>query len=47
MRGDNLSERQRKWCASVVQGLEQDTGKSLADWVAIAKTCPETAIALD
>ncbi len=42
MRDDNLTERQRKWFASVVQGLERDTGKSLADWVAIAKTCPET-----
>lgn len=42
MRDDNLTERQRKWFASVVRGLERDTGKPLIDWVAIAKTCPES-----
>jgi hypothetical protein len=38
----NLTERQRKWFASVREGLQRDTGKSLAEWVAIAKKCPET-----
>ena len=38
----NLTERQRKWFASVQEGLARDTGKSLEDWVAIARTCPET-----
>jgi hypothetical protein len=38
----HLSERQQKWFASVVASLERDTGKSLDQWVAIAKTCPET-----
>ena len=38
----NLTERQKKWFASVEASLERDTGKSLADWVAIARTCPET-----
>ncbi len=38
----NLTERQRKWFASVREGLERDTGKSLAEWVEIARTCPET-----
>jgi len=38
----HLSERQEKWFASVVAGLERDTGKSLDEWVAIARTCPET-----
>lgn len=39
----NLTDRQQKWFASVRAGLERDTGKSLEDWVAIAKTCSETA----
>jgi hypothetical protein len=39
----NLTERQAKWFASVRDGLERDTGKTLAEWVAIARTCPETA----
>jgi hypothetical protein len=38
----HLSPRQEKWFASVVAGLERDTGKSLDQWVAIARTCPET-----
>ena len=39
---DNLTERQKKWFASVQASLERDTGKTLAEWVAIARTCPET-----
>ena len=39
----NLTERQRKWFASVRDGLERDTGRTLAEWVEIARTCPETA----
>jgi hypothetical protein len=39
----NLTERQAQWFASVREGLERETGRSLEDWVAIAKTCPETA----
>lgn len=38
-----LTERQQKWFASVEASLERDTGKTLAEWVKIAKTCPETA----
>jgi hypothetical protein len=37
-----LTERQQKWFASVRASLERDTGKTLAEWVAIARTCPET-----
>ena len=37
-----LTERQRKWFASVQASLERDTGKTLDQWVAIARTCPET-----
>jgi len=39
---DYLTERQRKWFASLAKGLERDTGRSLAEWVKIAETCPET-----
>jgi hypothetical protein len=35
-----LTERQQKWFASVQASLERDTGKTLAEWVAIARTCP-------
>lgn len=38
-----LTERQQKWFASVEASLERDTGKTLAQWVTIAKKCPETA----
>ena len=38
----DLTERQEKWFASVKAGLERDTGKTLDQWVAIAKTCPES-----
>ncbi len=39
----NISDWQKKWFASVIAGLERDTGKTMAEWVQIAKTCPETA----
>lgn len=39
---EHLTERQKKWFASVREGLARDTGKSLEDWVAIARTCAET-----
>jgi hypothetical protein len=35
-----LTERQEKWFASVQASLERDTGKTLDEWVAIAKSCP-------
>ncbi|MGH6909953.1 MAG: DUF4287 domain-containing protein [Phenylobacterium sp.] len=38
----NLTPRQQKWFASVQASLERDTGKTLDEWVAIAKSCPET-----
>jgi hypothetical protein len=40
---DTLTDRQRAWFASVRQGLERDTGKSLEAWAETALTCPETA----
>lgn len=39
---DTLTEQQKKWFASVREGLERDTGKTLEQWVKIARTCPET-----
>ena len=39
----HLSPRQQKWFATVQANLEKNTGKTLAEWVEIAKTCPETA----
>src|SRR5277367_2931914 len=39
----HLTPRQEKWFASVQASLERDTGRSLAEWVVIAKSCPETA----
>lgn len=38
----NLTEQQKKWFASVREGLERDTGKTLDQWVKIARKCPET-----
>ncbi len=37
-----LTEQQKKWFASVREGLQRDTGKTLEQWVKIAKKCPET-----
>ena len=37
-----LTERQQKWFASVQASLERDTGKTIDEWVAIARSCPET-----
>lgn len=40
---DGLTDKQRKWMASVRATLESSTGRTLAEWVEIARTCPETA----
>lgn len=37
-----LTERQQKWFASVQASVEHDTGKTLRQWVKLAKKCPET-----
>ena len=39
---EHLTERQKTWFASLREGLERDTGRTLEEWVAIARTCPET-----
>lgn len=38
-----LTERQRKWFATVKANLEARTGRPLEAWLEIMKTCPETA----
>lgn len=38
----SLTARQEKWFASILESMERETGKTLEEWVAIAKTCPET-----
>lgn len=37
-----MTARQEKWFASIVESMERETGKTLDEWVAIARTCPET-----
>ena len=41
MTDGNITERQQKWFTSIRANLEKRTGKSLEQWVAIARTCPE------
>jgi hypothetical protein len=38
-----LSERQEKWFATIRANLERETGRTMDEWVAIARACPETA----
>ena len=38
---EQLTERQKKWFASLQASLERETGRSLAEWVTIARACPE------
>jgi hypothetical protein len=38
----NMTEHQQQWFASVRDGLHRETGKSLAEWVEIARKCPAT-----
>jgi len=37
-----LTERQAAWLATLREGLERDTGRSVAEWAEIARACPET-----
>jgi Domain of unknown function (DUF4287)/Domain of unknown function (DUF5655) len=39
---DHLTPRQRKYFDALRASLERDTGKTLAEWIAVARTCPET-----
>jgi hypothetical protein len=38
----NLTERQQKWFATVQANLAKNTGKTIDEWVAIVRQCPET-----
>ena len=40
---NRLSARQEQWFAAIRAGLEAETGTPLAEWIEIAKSCPETA----
>jgi hypothetical protein len=42
MPAPNLTPRQQKYFESMRASLERDTGRSLAEWVTIAKGCPES-----
>lgn len=42
MTGPAMTERQKKWFATVKANLETKTSRPLAVWVDILKTCPET-----
>jgi hypothetical protein len=42
MPAPNLTPRQQKYFDSMRASLERDTARPLGEWVAIAKTCPET-----
>ena len=37
-----MTERQRKWFATVQANFETRSGRPLADWLEIMKACPET-----
>lgn len=37
-----LTERQKKWFATVQANFEKNTGKPVAEWVEIMKACPVT-----
>lgn len=38
----SMTARQAKWFASILDSMQRETGKTLEEWVAIARTCPET-----
>lgn len=38
-----LTEQQKKWFASVREGLARTTGKTVEEWAVLARACPETA----
>jgi hypothetical protein len=40
MDDSGLTERQKKWFATVKANFEAKSGKTLEEWIAIARTCP-------
>jgi hypothetical protein len=42
MSDPNMSEWQRKWMATGLANFERESGRSMDEWIAIARSCPET-----
>lgn len=38
---ETMTAQQKAWTASIKENLVRETGKSLEEWAAIARTCPE------
>ncbi|MCR5875437.1 DUF4287 domain-containing protein [Phenylobacterium sp. J426] len=38
----SMTARQEKWFASILESMERETGKTIDEWIAIARSCPET-----
>lgn len=38
-----VTSKQANWFAKVREGIEQETGKTIDEWIVIARDCPETA----
>ncbi len=41
--GKTLTEQQQKWFASIIASMQAETGKTLEEWVEIAKAGPEAS----
>jgi hypothetical protein len=39
--GKTLTEQQQKWFASIIASMQAETGKTIDEWVEIARTTPE------
>lgn len=39
---ETMTAQQKAWMASIKDNLVRETGKTLDEWAAIARTCPET-----
>ena len=40
--GGSLTEAQKKWFASIIASMKAETGKTLEEWVEVARQTPET-----
>jgi hypothetical protein len=38
----SMTARQEAWFASILESMERETGRTIEEWVEIARTCPET-----
>ena len=39
----HLSSKQANWFAKIRKGIEDNTGKTIDEWIVIARACPETS----